>query len=87
MREGSLTPRNKEVSFRTGYPKGGTEKLGLGGGRHIPRCHGNPGHNHQIPGNFYQHTGVKGPLGGPQHSSMWGSWPQTRLVQENQQEE
>lgn len=54
---------------------------------HIPRCHGNPGHIHQNPGHFHQGTGVKGPLGAWQHSSTWGSWHQTRIVQENQQEE
>lgn len=83
-----LILKAKKVSFGMRYPKGGTnsERLGLSGGRHIPGGHGNLGHIHQNPGHFYQHTGVKSPLHKLQHSSMWGSWLQTRLAQENQQE-
>lgn len=41
LREGSLTPRTKEVSSGMGYTKLGTEQLGLSDDRRIPRCHGN----------------------------------------------
>lgn len=80
-REGSSNSlQAKKFSCGVRYPKRGTNlaKLGLSGRRHLPGSHGNPGH-------FYQHTGVKGSLDALQHSSIQGSWPQTRLVKENQQ--